>query len=163
MSEPPANQEMDLRSELQNVQQRMKKTEAIGNSLQQAAKELEDHIKNQNGSTSDEQGQLLKQKLSSLQDEYDQIMKDGQLLSKPSVSVSYIPSRTQLSVNQTGYVVSSFFQKKKQKALFCFAEGHFIPETRRSRPWGLGGLPQEKNLFMGLEACPNKRRHLRVF
>lgn len=86
MSEPPASQEMDLRSELQSVQQRMKKTEAIGNSLQQAAKELEDHIKHQNGSTSDEQGQLLKQKLSSLQDEYDQIIKDGQLLSKPSVS-----------------------------------------------------------------------------
>lgn len=100
MSEPPANQEMDLRSELQNVQQRMKKTEAIGNSLQQAAKELEDHIKNQNGSTSDEQGQLLKQKLSSLQDEYDQIIKDGQLLSKPSVSILYILPHMLSSDNQ---------------------------------------------------------------
>jgi hypothetical protein len=37
-------------------------------------------------------------------------------------------------------MVFFFFQKKKQKALFCSAENHTQPKTRRSRLWGSAGL-----------------------
>lgn len=84
MSDPPGNQDSGLHSELKNVQDRMERTEAIGNSLQQVSKELENHIKNHNGSTSDEQGEYLKQKLSSLQEEYNSVVKDGKNLSATS-------------------------------------------------------------------------------
>jgi hypothetical protein len=36
-----------------------------------------------------------------------------------------------------------FFQKKKQKALFCFAEGHRWPNLREAEPRGLGLAPEE--------------------
>jgi hypothetical protein len=36
-----------------------------------------------------------------------------------------------------------FFQKKKQKALFRFAEGYTQPIIREADPGGLGACPQE--------------------
>jgi hypothetical protein len=37
-----------------------------------------------------------------------------------------------------------FFQKKKQKALFCFEEDLGLSKPRRSRPLGIGGWPQKE-------------------
>jgi hypothetical protein len=38
-----------------------------------------------------------------------------------------------------------FFQKKKQKALFRFAEGFRYPNLGEADPGGLGACPQENN------------------
>jgi hypothetical protein len=42
-------------------------------------------------------------------------------------------------------MVFFFFQKKKQKALFRFAEGHNQPIIREADPGGLGAWPPRKN------------------
>jgi hypothetical protein len=43
-------------------------------------------------------------------------------------------------------VVLFFFQKKKQKALFCFAEGYwFDPSLGEADPGGLGACPQQNS------------------
>jgi hypothetical protein len=47
-----------------------------------------------------------------------------------------------------GSIVFFFFQKKKQKALFRFAEDG-LPKTRRSRPRGFGGVPpKNRSVFV---------------
>jgi hypothetical protein len=46
-------------------------------------------------------------------------------------------------------VVFFFFQKKKQKALFRFAERCGCPKPRRNRPWGLRACPQQNSTLSG--------------
>jgi hypothetical protein len=41
-----------------------------------------------------------------------------------------------------------FFQKKKQKALFCFAEGYGLPNLPRSGTTGVWGLAPKKLFFL---------------
>jgi hypothetical protein len=53
-----------------------------------------------------------------------------------------------------------FFQKKKQKALFRFAEGCGLPKLRRSRPRGSGGVPPAKlyvkQFFLSVNSASRK-------
>jgi hypothetical protein len=43
-------------------------------------------------------------------------------------------------------MVFFFFQKKKQKALFCFAEDHWHLDLREAEPRGFGGWPPKNRL-----------------
>jgi hypothetical protein len=62
---------------------------------------------------------------------------------KPLLSKHINPNSAKGEQNSTLRSVF-FFQKKKQKALFRFAEGNGPPKPRRSRPWGFGGVPPKK-------------------
>jgi hypothetical protein len=48
-----------------------------------------------------------------------------------------------------------FFQKKKQKALFRFAEGKTLPKPRRSRPRGFGGFAPKKRTSIAIIVLKN--------
>jgi hypothetical protein len=58
--------------------------------------------------------------------------------------------RPQLDFQQCNWSnIFFFFQKKKQKAWFCFAEG-YTPETfREAEPRGFGGWPPKKSRIYG--------------
>jgi hypothetical protein len=52
----------------------------------------------------------------------------------------------------------SSFPEKKQKRLFCFAEGYVLPKARRSRPRGSGGMPPAKLYVKPLSSFPEKKQ-----